>query len=418
MNKFALEDLKDISGKKRLIFLNKNSINSIISKSNSLDLYETNNNSKYLSNNLSIEPKKNFDNHEGGKNILDIKDTKKGNNKINFLRKKTKINFIITKEIEKKPKFFTTKYFKKNDKIFFGKSHNKNANKICKKKKLFQTCNYSYFDDSIKNTNEGKWSSEEHIKFIQSFVNYGKKWATIQKSVGTRSCSQVRSHAQKFFLRLKKLNTDKYNFNLRNCNIKSLSDVVNIISINNKTDKNNKEYIIDTLIALSDLNRGNKSKKKFERIRDNLILEIKQEKTVNDKISKIDDKILNKINSNNSKSKFCDFISDNDLINDLIKDEDEDEDIIPNKKSYLEERYIHNKFLELKERGMYDNNDIIQGQNWNSSFKYMDNSINENYIGNNNSIIISDYSSICNIDMSSVEPMNNIYLRKILNKHF
>ena len=106
MNKFALEDLKDISGKKRLIFLNKNSINSIISKSNSLDLYETNNNSKYLSKNPSIEQKKNFDNYEGAKNILDIKDTKKGNNKINFLRKKTKINFIITKEIEKKTEIF------------------------------------------------------------------------------------------------------------------------------------------------------------------------------------------------------------------------------------------------------------------------------------------------------------------------
>ena len=417
--KFSKEDLNDISSseenmkKKKSIFLNKNSFNSMVSKSNSLDLYETNNNSKYLSNNLSIEPKKDNDNFEDRKNILDIKDTKKGNNKINFLRKKTKINFIITKEVEKKPKFFTTEYYKKNDKIFFGKSHNKNANKICKKKKLFRTCNYSYFDDSIKNTNEGKWSSEEHIKFIQSFVNYGKKWATIQKSVGTRSCSQVRSHAQKFFFRLKRLNTDKYSFNLRNNNIKSLSDVINIISINNKTDKNNKEYIIDTLIALSDLNRGNKSKKKFERIRDNLILEIKQEKTVNDKISKIDDKILNKINSNNNKSKLDDFISGTDLIN----DEDEEEDIIPDKKSYLEERYINNNILlELKEKNIFNNNDIIQGQNWNSSSKYMNNLINKNFIVNNNSILLSDCSSFCNIDLS--DSMNNIYLRKLLNKHF
>ena len=385
----------------------------MVSKSNSLDLYETNNNSKYFSNNPSIEQKKNFDNHKGGKNILDIKDTKKGNNKINFLRKKTKINFIITKEVEKKPKFFTTEYYKKNDKIFFGKSHNKNANKICKKKKLFQTCNYSYFDNSIKNTNEGKWSSEEHIKFIESFVNYGKKWATIQKCVGTRSSSQVRSHAQKFFIRLKRLNTDKYSFNLRNNNIKSLSDVINIIAINNKSGKNNKEYLIDTLIALSDLNRGNKAKKSFERKKDNLILEIKQEEAVNDKISKIDDKILNKINSNNSKSNFCDFISDNDL----ISDEDEEEDIIPDKKSYLEERYINNNILlELKEKNICNNNDIIQGQNLNSSSKYMNNLINKNFIVNNNSILLSDCSSFCNIDLS--ESMNNIYLRKLLNKHF
>ena len=382
MNKFSIEDLKNISGKKRLIFLNKNSINSIISKSNSLDLYETNNNSKYLSKNPSIEQKKNFDNYEGAKNILDIKDTKKGNNKINFLRKKTEINFTITKDIEKKPKFFTTKYFKKND-----------------------------IDEPTENTNEGKWSSEEHIKFIQSFVNYGKKWATIQKSVGTRSSSHVRSHAQKFFLRLKRLNTDKYSFNFQNSNIKSLSDVINIISINNKTGKNNKEYIIDTLIALSDLNRGNKAKKSFERKKDNLILEIKQEEAVNDKISKIDDKILNKINSNNSKSNFCDFISGTDLIN------DEDEDIIPDEKSYLEERYINNNILlELKEKNICNNNDIIQGQNLNSSSKYMNNLINKNFIVNNNSILLSDCSSFCNIDLS--DSMNNIYLRKLLNKHF
>ena len=417
--KFSKEDLNDISSskenmkKKKSIFLNKNSFNSMVSKSNSLDLYETNNNSKYFSNNPSIEQKKNFDNFEGGKNILDIKDTKKGNNKINFLRKKTKINFIITKEIEKKPKFFTTEYYKKNDKIFFGKSHTKNANKICKKKKLFQTCNYSYFDDSIKNTNEGKWSSEEHIKFIESFVNYGKKWATIQKSVGTRSCSQVRSHAQKFFFRLKRLNTDKYSFNLRNNNIKSLSDVINIIAINNKSGENNKEYLIDTLIALSDLNSRNKAKKSFERKKDNLILEIKQEEAVNDKISKIDDKILNKINSNNSKSNFCDFISGTDLIN----DEDEEEDIIPDKKSYLEERYINNNILlELKEKNICNNNDIIQVQNLNSSSKYMNNLINKNFIVNNNSILLSDCSSFCNIDLS--DSMNNIYLRKLLNKHF
>ena len=417
--KFSKEDLNDISSseenmkKKKSIFLNKNSFNSMVSKSNSLDLNETNNNSKYFSNNPSIEQKKDFDNYEGCKNILDIKDTKKGDNKINFLRKKTKINFIITKEVEKKPKFFTTEYYKKNDKIFFGKSHNKNANKICKKKKLFQTCNYSYFDEPTENTNEGKWSSEEHIKFIQSFVNYGKKWATIQKSVGTRSCSQVRSHAQKFFFRLKRLNTDKYSFNLRNNNIKSLSDVINIIAINNKSGKNNKEYLIDTLIALSDLNRGNKAKKSFERKKDNLILEIKQEEAVNDKISKIDDKILNKINSNNSKSNFCDFISGTDLIN----DEDEEEDIIPDKKSYLEERYINNNILlELKEKNICNNNDIIQGQNLNSSSKYMNNLINKNFIVNNNSILLSDCSSFCNIDLS--DSMNNIYLRKLLNKHF
>ena len=270
MNEISEEDLNDISSskenmeKKQSIFLNKNSFNSMVSKSNSLDLNETNNNSKYLSNNLlSIEPKKDNDNFEDRKNILDIKDTKKGNNKINFLRKKTKINFIITKDIEKKPKFFTIKYFKKNDNIFFGKNNKNDVKNIYLKNKLFQTYKCLYRDDSIKNTNRGRWSYEEHIKFIESFVNYGNNWEIIQKHIGTRSCKQIISHAQKFFLRIKELNTNKSSFNFQNNNIKNLSDVIDLISRTNKTIKDNKKYLIDTLITLTELNLENKGRKFF-----------------------------------------------------------------------------------------------------------------------------------------------------------
>ena len=121
-------------------------------------------------------------------------------------------------------------------------------------------------------------------------------------------------------MRLKELNTDKYCFDFRKDNIRNLSDVINIIAKSNKTNKNNKEYIIDTLIALTELNRENKGKKY-------------------DKISKINDELLGKININNKKSEFDDFISGIDLI------EAEDDDIIPDKKSYLEERYINNNIL-------------------------------------------------------------------------
>ena len=47
------------------------------------------------------------------------------------------------------------------------------------------------------------------------------QWNIIQKYIGTRSCKQIISHAQKFFLRLKRLNTDNYNFNFRKNNIVS-----------------------------------------------------------------------------------------------------------------------------------------------------------------------------------------------------
>ena len=48
-------------------------------------------------------------------------------------------------------------------------------------------------------------------------------------------------------------------------NIRSLSDIINIIAKSNKTNKNNKEYIIDTLIVLTELNLESKGKRYVER---------------------------------------------------------------------------------------------------------------------------------------------------------
>jgi SHAQKYF class myb-like DNA-binding protein len=50
--------------------------------------------------------------------------------------------------------------------------------------------------------NEGKWTDEEHIKFLQGLIMYGKNWNKIQKYIITRTCPQTRSHAQKFFRKL------------------------------------------------------------------------------------------------------------------------------------------------------------------------------------------------------------------------
>ena len=418
MKKFHIEHLKEISSskekikKKQLFYLNKKSNNSKVSKS--LDLYKSNNNSKYLSNNPSTQSKKNYNYYIDRKDIFDIKDTNEGNNKFNFLRKKTKITFITKKQKKKKRKivFITTKYFKKNDNIFFGKSNKNDVKNIYLKNKLFQTYKCLYRDDSIKNTNRGRWSYEEHIKFIESFVNYGNNWEIIQKHIGTRSCKQIISHAQKFFLRIKELNTNKSSFNFQNNNIKNLSDVIDLISRTNKTIKDNKKYLIDTLITLTELNLENKGRKFFERKKDNLIVEIKKEKAVNDKLSKTYDESLNKIDINNINLELDDLISGTNLI------KDEDDDIIENKKFNLGEININNNILfELKEKNIYNNDKIIHGQNYNSNYKHIDNSINQYFFGNNNSFFLSDCSCFSNVDGTFIKPINNI-IKKISNQHF
>lgn len=45
---------------------------------------------------------------------------------------------------------------------------------------------------------------DEHFRFIEALQKYGKEWKRVQQHVGTRSSTQARSHAQKFFVKLDK----------------------------------------------------------------------------------------------------------------------------------------------------------------------------------------------------------------------
>ena len=50
----------------------------------------------------------------------------------------------------------------------------------------------------------GRWTPEEHDLFLEGLMLYGNEWKSVQGHIKTRSATQARSHAQKFFIKLRK----------------------------------------------------------------------------------------------------------------------------------------------------------------------------------------------------------------------
>ena len=65
----------------------------------------------------------------------------------------------------------------------------------------------SYVLVSQKQNAVGRWNPLEHEQFLQGLEIFkGTAWGDIAKLIGTRSSTQVRTHAQKFFTKLARSN--------------------------------------------------------------------------------------------------------------------------------------------------------------------------------------------------------------------
>ena len=112
----------------------------------------------------------------------------------------------------------------------------------------------------------GKWKNDEHQRFIEGVKKYGNDWSLVQKYVRTRTIIQIRSHAQKFMKKLKKLKifeTNSYDFS------KSSLKIVHKIIKNLSNKKYNQILKLSKpLFNINEIKENkielNKQKEKFE----------------------------------------------------------------------------------------------------------------------------------------------------------
>jgi len=105
--------------------------------------------------------------------------------------------------------------------------------------------------------NTGRWQKEEHQRFVEAILKFGNEWKKVQKYVKTRSSTQARSHAQKFFFKIKRSNVLDIDIDLNKNSIKTLYEFAN------KLDEEKYESTIKTLNVIAFEKNSNLGKERM-----------------------------------------------------------------------------------------------------------------------------------------------------------
>ena len=296
-------------------------------------------------------------------------------------------------------------YFKPNipKKIETKPISNSNLNSINNTKPIFKIENQKFlankkvclfkvetFEEYCSNenniSNTGKWALKEHIQFLQALEKYGVNWKIIRKIIRTRTATQIRSHCQKFFIKLKNCKDEELGIDFTLDHIRSMKDILDHIkSVNKNFD------VVNVLLYISGKYSSNNDSKTMNKI----------EKAVN--INNFFDHDIKKNNNNNNN---------NNEINNKINFEN-GFDINDNNK--LMEEITKNQVL------------IYNRFNSNNSFWQKINFVNynlynlfNNYI--NNAMIMNLVNNINNNDNNildnNIKNLNNYYIYKGNEKNF
>ena len=193
-----------------------------------------------------------------------------------------------------------------------SESDNENSSKLLGKKRILfsveKDCENKKLSSekySEDNLSEGRWSYNEQIKFIEGLSKAGTNWKKFKEIINTRTLPQIRSHAQKFFKKLKRCKNNELGIDFTSNSIRSIKDMINHIKTVNKNYD-----ISNVFIHLCD------NQQKEEKIN----LEDFYKKNYNVNKPNISPQVLNKDNNNfclNNLNKDILFHSLNNLTNNL-----------------------------------------------------------------------------------------------------
>jgi len=277
---------------------------------------------------------------------------KKIDNKSLLNSNKNSINNIITPKKNLSPKFI-----------------------IYKQKCLFKVKTFEeYFSNENIVPNSGKWTLKEHIQFLQALDQFGLKWKKFRKIIKTRTANQIRSHCQKFFIKLKNCKDEELGIDFTLDNIHNMNDIINHIKSVNKNYN-----VINVLLYITGKYSSNIDSRKSNKIKNDM---------------DVNNIFEQDINGNNNDEINLNEVFDINGVNKLLEE-------------------FRNK-QQLINNSLNNNNSLIQNNNlfncnlYNLMNNYRNNVMIMNFINNMNNNIILDNNN---------QNFNNFYINDVIQKN-
>ena len=219
-----------------------------------------------------------------------------------------------------------------------------------------------------------RWTEEERNRFIQGIALVGINWKKIKTLIPTRTAVQVRSHAQKFFLRMKLCKDENLGIDF------TLESVNNIKDMINQIKSKNPNY--NVIFILRKLSHGYVNRGFFKKIK---------------KINNNRNKIYNNIQKNEDKNK-------------LIKLDENNNDINKNyilNHNLFENNILFNQVINNNCNNNLEFNNAIQSKNINNNDNTFPNILNSLNINSQNNSLFNNFVNGLNDENNSLKVFLN-----------